>query len=359
MKVLVHGANLSAKEKHRTKYKDSESQKYLAEIRANYNEWHTKNMELVGPSVASSENDLQLIKERVALFEDYKAFLDQQHYAEKIDSRSNLHSSALEEFMYYLFKDLLSDFGKQALAGKSEVFKDIFFAPSSYSQMLAKPSGTIETKDHDFIIGVTVQASLQTTEPGITIAKEGSKKVEQLEHLSIDTSVEASESVSSIEQEEDIEQKEDNDLERSFTVSPENLSDFSKTLGTGNAEIHFFDIPAVVIECKTYLDKTMLEGSSRAAEELKARNPNALYIVVMESIKLSNAVDLRKYKVDQIYVLRKQKNTDREKRYLETYAKNTIDSDVVAHLFRTVHKHLTTDWVGGVEHGLKRGWLLD
>ena len=126
----------------------------------------------------------------------------------------------------------------------------------------------------------------------------------------------------------------------------------------GDAETHKFDIPAVAIECKTYLDKTMLEGSSRAAEELKARNPNALYIVVMEWIKLSEAVNLRKYKVDQIYVLRKQKNTDREFRYEEDYVKNAIDPDVVWHLFNTVRTHLTEDWTGGVEHGLQRGWLI-
>ena len=63
----------------------------------------------------------------------------------------------------------------------------------------------------------------------------------------------------------------------------------------------------------------MLEGSSRAAEEIKARHPNGLYIVVMEYIKLTEAVNLRKYKVDQIYVLRKQKNTDREFRYATSY----------------------------------------
>ncbi|WP_148292503.1 Bpu10I family restriction endonuclease, partial [Planktothrix rubescens] len=80
----------------------------------------------------------------------------------------------------------------------------------------------------------------------------------------------------------------------------------------------------VVIECKTYLDKTMLEGSSRAAEDLKARNPNSLYMVLMEWIKLTSDVNLRKYKVDQIYVLRQQKNTDREFRYEETYIKNPI-----------------------------------
>ncbi|MEH2191299.1 MAG: hypothetical protein V7K98_01340 [Nostoc sp.] len=43
--------------------------------------------------------------------------IDQQHYAEKFDSRSNLHSSVLEEFLYYLFKDLVRDFGENALIG--------------------------------------------------------------------------------------------------------------------------------------------------------------------------------------------------------------------------------------------------
>ena len=94
----------------------------------------------------------------------------------------------------------------------------------------------------------------------------------------------------------------------------------------GNSEIHLFDIAAVAIECKTYLDKTMLEGSSRAAEQLKARNPNALYIVVMEWLKLTSAVNLRKYEVDQIYVFRKQKNTDREFRFADDYEKKPYRS---------------------------------
>nr|WP_281257222.1 Bpu10I family restriction endonuclease [Candidatus Viridilinea mediisalina] len=113
------------------------------------------------------------------------------------------------------------------------------------------------------------------------------------------------------------------------------------------------------MECKTYLDKTMLEGSSRAAEDLKARNPNSLYIVVMEWIKLTSDVNLRKYKVDQIYVLRQQKNTDREFRYTEDYIKNPISYQIVWHLFDTVRRHLTSDWTSGIEHGIQRGWLID
>ena len=50
----------------------------------------------------------------------------------------------------------------------------------------------------------------------------------------------------------------------------------------------------------------------------------------MEWIKLTENVNLQKYSViDQLYVLRKQKNTDREFRYLPEYQKNPIYPDVV------------------------------
>ena len=316
--VLIHGSNLSGKENHKTKYNDEESKRYLAEIRTKYDKWHTDNMALIGPGATSSSNDKQIVQERVALLEAYKDFLDQQHYAEKFDSRSNLHSSVLEEFLYYLFKDMMSSFGEHALIGKSHAFKDIFFVPPRYSEMLKRPYGRIEIKDHDFVIGSQVQATF--------IARDASsKKAANKRQLNL------------------------------FTEEPAN---YDEVKVIGDAESHIFDLPAVAIECKTYLDKTMLEGSSRAAEELKARNPNALYIVAMEWIKLSEAVNLRKYKVDQIYVFRKQKNTDREFRYDEDYVKNPIDSEVVWHLFNTVRTHLTEDWTGGVEYGLKRGWLM-
>ena len=122
-------------------------------------------------------------------------------------------------------------------------------------------------------------------------------------------------------------------------------------------ESYSLDIPAVAIECKTYLDKTMLEGASTAAHQLNIRNPNSLYIVVSEWLKLTESVNLQKYFVDQIYVLRKQKNTDREFRYADTYEKNPIYSDVVEHLFNTVRDHLTREWDGSLPGKLERGIL--
>jgi hypothetical protein len=289
--MLVHGDNLTQKEGHTEKYMDKESKKFLKEIRIEYSKWKEANEKLIGPFSTSSKKDIAIIEKRVKLFSDYKKFIDQQKYAEKFDSRSNLHSSVLEEFIFYLFRDLVFEFSKFAVIGKAHTFKDIFFNSSSYKEMVAKPNAKIERKDHDFIIGVNIQTRMNC---------DGSEKEEE----------------------------------------------------------HSWQIPAVAVECKTYLDKTMLEGSSTAAEQLKHRNPNAIYIVVAEWLKLTEQINLKKFKVDQIYILRKQKNTDREYRYDASYKKNPVYNDVAQHLFETVRNHLTTDWESGISYGLQKGYLL-
>ena len=289
--MFVHGDNLKQKESHKEKYIDQEAKNYLAEIRIEYDKWNRANEELKGPFSAIDEGDFEIINKRVQLFSEYKEFIDQQKYAEKFDSRSNLHSSVLEEFIFFVFRDLVYEFSTSAILGKAHTFKYIFFNSTSYKEMVTKPNAKIEKKDHDFIIGVNIQATLNCD-------------------------------------------------------------------GSTDTESHNWQIPAVAIECKTYLDKTMLEGSSTAAEQLKHRNPNAIYIVVAEWLKLTEQVNLKKFKVDQIYVLRKQKNTDREYRYADTYKKNPIYEDVVQHLFDTVRNHLTSDWEGGISYGLQKGYLM-
>ena len=289
--MQVHGDNLRQKETGDAKYADAEARKFLAEIRKEYDSWQKANKSLKGPTKTPAPSDAEIIAQRTKLFTGYKDFIDQQRYAEKFDSRSNLHSTVLEEFTFYLFRDLVQSFAGDALIGKAHTFKDIFFLPPNYESMILLPHARIEKKDHDFAIGVSITAKL-------------------------------------------------------------------KCAGQEKEEEHQFQIPAVAVECKTYLDKTMLEGASTAAEQLKLRNPNALYLVVSEWLKLTENVNLRKFKVDQIYVLRKQKNTDREFRYLPGYRKNPICDDVVAHLFNTVRTHLISNWEGGVLHGLEKGFLL-
>ena len=289
--MFVHGDNLKQKEYQKEKYTDQEAKQFLAEIRMEYDKWNKANEELKGPFSANEEGDYETIHKRVQLFSHYKEFIDQEKYAVKFDSRSNLHSSVLEEFIFFLFRDLVYEFSTSAILGKAHTFKDIFFNSSSYKEMVTRPNAKVEKKDHDFIIGVNIHAKMNCG-------------------------------------------------------------------GSTDTESHIWQIPAVAIECKTYLDKTMLEGSSMAAKQLKHRNPNAIYIVVAEWLKLSEQVNLKKFKVDQIYVLRKQKNTDREYRYADTYTKNPIFEDVVQHLFETVRYHLTSDWEGGINYGLQKGYLM-
>lgn len=146
MSVFVHGDNLEQKENHPTKYRDAVSRQYLGEIRPKYNAWKASNLELVGPVREKNEDDFSIIQQRVRLFNEYKDFLDQQQYAEQFDSRSNLHSSALEEFMYFLFKDLVKDYSVHALIGKSHALKDIFFRGDNYIEMVSKPNSMVEKK---------------------------------------------------------------------------------------------------------------------------------------------------------------------------------------------------------------------
>lgn len=289
--MLVHGDNIASKEQGGRKYADATSREYLTEIRTRYNAWHEVNTELQGPRLEPADDDERTIERRVELLNEYKDFIDDQRYAEHFDSRSNLHSSVIEEFIYYLFRDLVGSFSEHALVGKSHSFKDIFFMPPSYSEMVRTPNIRIEQKDHDFVIGARIRTTAHV---------EGSTDMEE----------------------------------------------------------HVLEVPAVAIECKTYLDKTMLEAASTAAEQLKSRNPNAIYLVAMEWIKLTENVNLKKFKVDQIYIFRKQRNTDREFRFEDGYVKNPIYADVVVHLFQTVRTHLAGDWAGGVGAHLDRGYLL-
>jgi len=289
--MYIHGNNLTQKENHKTKYTDDLSKKYLAEIREKYDKWKKANEGLHGPCIEKTNNDFGIIEKRVMLFNEYKDFVDQQRYAENFDSRSNLHSSILEEFIFYLFNDLVSKFSDKALIGKARAFKDIFFQAKNYKEMIDKPCAQIEIKDHDFVIGVNIKADMNCE-------------------------------------------------------------------GSSNKQTEILQIPAVAIECKTYLDKTMLEGSSTAGAQLFSKNPNAMYIVVAEWLKLTDKVNLKKYRVDQIFVLRKQKNTDREFRYDEGYEKNPIYPDVVEALFEMVREHLTNTWDGSVQNKLKTGLLI-
>ena len=54
--MFVHGDNLAQKERHKTKYLDAKSKKYLSEIRIKYDEWKRRNGLLKGAKSETRRN---------------------------------------------------------------------------------------------------------------------------------------------------------------------------------------------------------------------------------------------------------------------------------------------------------------
>lgn len=97
------------------------------------------------------------------------------------------------------------------------------------------------------------------------------------------------------------------------------------------------NLPIVAIENKTYIDKTMLEGSIATAEKVKSGNPYSLFFIVTENYDVDLRVDPIYSKIDQIYVLRKSKRT-------KSQPLRPIFHEVLIDLVTEVRNHLTRNW---------------
>ena len=94
-------------------------------------------------------------------------------------------------------------------------------------------------------------------------------------------------------------------------------------------------IPAIAIEAKTYIDKTMLDSIIATAEKIKSGNPHTRFIAVSERYDVSYAVDPAYSRIDQIYILRKS---------MRKNGWADIDKDVVWRLFKETIAHLERPW---------------
>lgn len=94
-------------------------------------------------------------------------------------------------------------------------------------------------------------------------------------------------------------------------------------------------IPAIAIEAKTYVDKTMLDSIIATAEKIKSGNPYTRFITVAERYDVSYAVDPAYSRIDQIYVLRKSM---RKTEWCD------IDKQVVWRIVRETIAHLERPW---------------
>lgn len=69
-------------------------------------------------------------------------------------------------------------------------------------------------------------------------------------------------------------------------------------------KVYELRIPIIAIECKTYLDKTMLSGAQFTAQKLKGGAPRVKVLIVAERNEVSLDEIPSQTLVDQIYILR-------------------------------------------------------
>ena len=102
-------------------------------------------------------------------------------------------------------------------------------------------------------------------------------------------------------------------------------------------------ITAVAIECKTYLERNMLDSCAATASRLKTAMPYCIYIVASEYMKMSDAAP-ELTDIDEVYILCRAKNADRERRKRENLPLFDIDADLIIDLYNRVSRHLNAIW---------------
>lgn len=87
----------------------------------------------------------------------------------------------------------------------------------------------------------------------------------------------------------------------------------------------------------------MLDSCAATAHNLKKAMPYCVYIVVSEYMKMKNAFP-ELTDIDEVYILCRAKNSDREKRQKNNEVPFDIDTDLIIDLVKRVERHLNSIW---------------
>jgi hypothetical protein len=115
-------------------------------------------------------------------------------------------------------------------------------------------------------------------------------------------------------------------------------------------------IPVVAIECKTYIESNMLDSCAGTAARLKSAMPYCMYFVAAEYMKMETARP-ELTDIDEVFILCKATNSERERRKKERALPHEIDRAVVWDLFREVDRHLRKIWWDPA-NALKNGRII-
>ncbi|VXD19598.1 Bpu10I family restriction endonuclease [Marinoscillum sp. 108] len=102
-------------------------------------------------------------------------------------------------------------------------------------------------------------------------------------------------------------------------------------------------IPALAVECKTYIERNMLDSCAGTARRLKSAMPYCIYIVAAEYMKLKDEQP-ELSDINEIYILCKASNADRLKYKAEKKSPHPIDELLIIDFFDKVKGHLNSIW---------------
>jgi len=212
--------------------------------------------------------------------------------------QENLRSSILEEFFQLLLFPLTAEIRKihesAVTLGKANSYVGLTFTPRSFQSLFDNPAPAVHTKDQDFVLGCAVQLSSSIKGP--------------------------------------------NTKERLKSSS--------------SAEVV---VPVVAIECKTYIERNMLDSCAGTAKRLKAAMPYCLYLVAAEYMKMDDAYP-ELTDIDEVFILTKQSNAARLRQKSST--PHPICEDLMLDIFHHVSTHLNKIW-WSPEDALVRGRIIN
>lgn len=210
--------------------------------------------------------------------------------------QENLRSTILEEFfqilLYPLTAPIRDRYAAALTLGKANSYVGLNFTPRSFIALYDNPNPNIHTKDQDFVLGCAIQ--LTTSVIG----------AEQKEPLNSKSAV----------------------------------------------------IPAVAIECKTYIERNMLDSCAGTARRLKTAMPYCLYIVAAEYMKMEEAYP-ELTDINELFILTKKSNAERTHHRKDGLQPHPIYSELIQAIFEMVASHLKKIW-WSPEDALKRGRVI-
>lgn len=202
-----------------------------------------KYLKYINGNIAIEGYSDEAIESRVALLNEYYEFFYQNgNFLSLFNAQTKLRSTILEEFLYILFRDYIN-------AKKAEI--------NDAEGVIRHGSATAYT--NLYFYSKNFESFIDNVLTGVN-----EKDQDYTIYRALDVNING------------------NDLEKPI------------------------NIPVVAIECKTYLDRTMLEGAISTANEIKSGSPYSNFYVVAEQYNVDKNVDPSYSRIKQIYVLRKE-----------------------------------------------------